>query len=113
MSPAHPRQRGQASVEVLGVLPLLILVGLCVWQLHLGMSAATNVENAARTGSRVAAQGGDARGAALRALPPGQRGGAQITVAGELVRVRSNVPTVVPGLSTGWVKVSGDAQLPR
>lgn len=106
-------QEGQASIEVLGILPLMLLVGMLIWQLHLGMSAANAVESAARTGSRVAAQGGDARAAALRALPKSQRDGAQIVVAGELVRIKSNVPTVVPGLSTGWLKVSGDAQLPR
>ena len=106
------RERGQVSVEVLGVLPLLLLAALLMWQLHLGMSAATAVENAARTGSRVEGLGGDGRRAALRALPRSQRPDAQISVRGELVRIESNVPTVVPGLSTGLFKVHGSAELP-
>ncbi len=105
-------ERGQASIEVLGVLPLLFLCAMLMWQAHLAMSAATAVENAARTGSRVEGLGGDGERAALRALPKSQRDGAEIVVRGETVRIRSNVPTIVPGLSTGLFKVRGSAVLP-
>lgn len=106
------RERGQASIEVIGVLPLMLLMALLMWQLHIVWSAATAVENAARTGSRVEGLGGDGKRAALRALPKSQRDGAEIEVRGEVVRIRSKVPTVVPGLSTGLFKVRGSAELP-
>ncbi len=105
-------QRGQASIELIGVLPLMMTMALLMWQLHIVYSAANAVENAARTGSRVEGLGGDGKRAALRALPKSQRGEAKITVDGEVVTVRSEVPTVVPGLSTGLFKVNGSAELP-
>lgn len=105
-------QRGQASIEILGVLPLMLLFAMFVWQLHLAMSAATAVENAARTASRVEGLGGDGRRAAMRALPRSQRADAEIEIRGEVVRIRSKVPTVVPGLASGIFRVRGSAELP-
>jgi len=105
-------QRGQASIEVLGVLPLMLVFAMFVWQLHLVMSAATAVENAARTGSRVEGLGGDGKRAAMRALPRSQREDVEIDIRGEVVRIRTKVPTVVPGLATGLFRVRGSAELP-
>ncbi len=105
-------QRGQASIEVMGMLPVLLVVAMFVWQLHLAMSAATSVENAARTASRVDGLGGDAKRAAMRSLPGGQREGAEIVVRGGKVEIRSRVPTIVPGLSVGFFHVNGSADLP-
>jgi hypothetical protein len=106
------RQRGQASVEVVGLLPILLLFAMLIWQMHLAQSAATAVENAARTASRVESLGGDGKRAVLRALPKSQREGVDIEIRGATVRVRTEVPTVVPGLTTGLFHVRGSAELP-
>ena len=59
-------ERGQASVELMLMLPLMLLVGLVLWQVHLTLTVANDAENAARTASR---DGGGAD-AARQALAP-------------------------------------------
>ena len=105
-------QRGQASIEVVGMLPLLLLAAMFVWELHLIASASNAVENAARTGSRVEGLGGDGRKAAIRALPTYQREGAEVRIDGEKVTIKTGVPILVPGLKTGLFEVDGSAELP-
>jgi TadE-like protein len=113
-------ERGQTSVELLLMLPLMLLIGLVVWQVHLTLSVANDAENAARTASR---QGGGA-GAARDALEPQYRdnitkcqGGdtdCGIQVAGTRVKIWVDVPIIVPGgsnLGLGF-KVHGEAELP-
>jgi TadE-like protein len=106
-------ERGQASIELLGMLPIMLICGLLAWQLLLTVSAVNTVENAARTGSRTEGRGGDGKRAALRALPESHRRDAEVSVRGETVKVKVEVPLVVPGLHTGIFTVSGDASLPR
>ena len=107
-------QQGTASVELLGILPLLLVVALACWQLLLGAFTATAAQDAARTGSRAAALGhSDARTAAVAALPSWLRDGATASVAGDgRVRLRVRVPIVMPGLSSASLTVSRSAQLP-
>ena len=62
-------ERGQTSVELMLVLPLLLLLGLFIWQMHLTLNVANDAENAARTASR---SGGGAD-AAKEALEPQYR----------------------------------------
>ncbi|MEV0574005.1 MULTISPECIES: TadE/TadG family type IV pilus assembly protein [unclassified Streptomyces] len=47
------RQRGQAAVEYVGVLTLLLVVALAVVQLGIGVYAAQQAGTAARAGARV------------------------------------------------------------
>jgi Flp pilus assembly protein TadG len=107
-------QRGQATIEIVGILPLLLLTAMFVWQLHLAASASNAAADAARTASRAQGLGGDARRAALAALPETQRDSAKIKLVqgGERVEITTDVPTIVPGLSTGLFKVHGAAELP-
>ena len=113
-------ERGQTSVELLLMLPLILLVGLVVWQVHLTLSVANDAENAARTASR---KGGGAA-AARAALEPQYRdhitkchGGDNecgIQVAGRRVKIWVDVPIIVPGgssLGLGF-KVHGEADMP-
>ena len=113
-------ERGQASVELMLMLPLMLLVGLVIWQVHLTLTVANDAENAARTASR---QGGGAD-AARQALEPQYRDnitkchGADtecgIQVAGTRVKIWVDVPIIVPGgsnLGLGF-KVHGEAELP-
>jgi hypothetical protein len=113
-------ERGQTSVELLLVLPLLLLVGLLIWQMHLTLSVANDAENAARTASR---EGGGAD-AAKRALEPQYRDNITpcehgetecgIQVHGRRVVVWVDVPIVVPGASSLGLhfKVHGEAEMP-
>jgi TadE-like protein len=114
-------ERGQTSVELLLMLPLLLLIGLIIWQAHLTLSVANDAQNAARTASR---EGGDAD-AARRALEPEYRDNITkckpgqtdcgIQVHGRRVDVWVDVPIIVPGgsgLGFGF-HVHGKADMPE
>jgi hypothetical protein len=105
---------GQASVEFVGMLWLLFLVALVVWQLLLAAWTAEQAQNAARTGSRVLGRGGDAAKAARNAVSAGLRRGVHVQVAGERVQVTVRIPILVPGLhiDTRTFKATRDATLP-
>jgi hypothetical protein len=113
-------ERGQTSVELMLVLPLLLLLGLLIWQMHLTLSVANDAENAARTASR---SGGGAD-AAKQALEPQYRDNVTkcdngdsecgIQVTGRRVKVWVDVPILIPGgsdLGLGF-KVHGEADMP-
>ena len=99
-------QRGQASVELMGMLWWLFLVALVVWQIMLAAWAADQAGNAARTASRVAGRGGDGSKAAKMALTEGLRSDAKVTPTGtETWTVEVKVPILIPGLGidySGW-----------
>jgi hypothetical protein len=98
--PIRPRpardQRGQATVELVALLPLLALIGLLLWQLAVAGQAAWLVGSAARAAARAEAVGGDGAAAARRALPPRLERGLRVRSQddGE-VSVRVFVPRVV------------------
>jgi Flp pilus assembly protein TadG len=106
-------QRGQSSIELMGVLPLLILVVLAVWQLALTTWAINQASNAARTVSRVSARGGDLKKTARNAVSPPLRKGLEYTVRGEKATVKVRIPIVIPGLSTERIVASRSAELPK
>jgi hypothetical protein len=92
---------GQATVELLSATPVLILGALLVWQMCLVGVVLTSAQNAARTGARVLSRNGDPAGAAdaaRQSLRPSFRDGAQFTAAGDTVRVKVNIPLLVPGI---------------
>ena len=102
---------GQATVELLGVLPALLVVGLAAWQLilvgHTGWLAA----DAARVAARAELVGEDPARAARSALPARLERGLEVerTPAGA-TRVRVPVPLLHPA-SAGPVKLSAAARL--
>jgi hypothetical protein len=70
MFPASPRsERGQASVELMGALPLVLLAALVAWQLALAGQALWLCAQAARVGARAEAVGRDPGAAARSTLP--------------------------------------------
>jgi hypothetical protein len=99
-------------VELVGLLPLLLLAGLAALQLLLVGFTVTAAENAARSGSRAVALGGDPRDVAIGSLPDHLARSAGVDARGELVRVTVEVPVLVPGLSTSHLTVSRSAELP-
>ena len=93
-------QRGQASVELVGVLPALALAGLVAWQLVLAGHAAWLCAGAARVGARAALVGRDADAAVRSALPASLERGLRVSEpAPGHVHVEVRVPWIVPGRS--------------
>lgn len=105
-------ERGQASVELIGMLPFLVLAALLVWQLLLVGYAVTSAENAARAASRVEARGGDGGKAARRVVGSPLRKGIRTEVDRGKTVVRVRVPLIVPGITREDLTVSRDAELP-
>lgn len=96
------RERGQASVEMVGVLPAVILAAAVAWQLALAGHAAWACANAARVAARAQLVGEDARAAARSALPRHLERGLRVRApqggdAGA-VRVTVRVPLLLPGM---------------
>ena len=71
-------ERGQASVELIGVLPLVLLAALVAWQLALAGQALWLTAHAARVAARAEAVGRDPRAAARSALPRRLEGGLKV-----------------------------------
>ena len=90
-------ERGQASVELLGALPAVLLALLIAWQLALAGHAGWLAGNAARAGARATAVGADAEDAARSALPQSMRRGLRVTSGDDSVVVRLRIPIVLPG----------------
>lgn len=66
----RPRsQHGQATVELVALLPLVVIVVAVAWQLVLAGQALWLAGSAARAGARAHAVGADATAAARRVLP--------------------------------------------
>ncbi|WP_330240481.1 TadE/TadG family type IV pilus assembly protein [Streptomyces sp. NBC_00525] len=112
------RQRGQAAIEYVGVLTLLLVVALAVVQLGLAVYAAQQAGTAARTAARVAStedQEHRARSVALASMSGWLADGATVTretgADAVTVEVRVSVPGLLPMFSFGSVTKS--ATMPR
>ncbi|MFE1782484.1 TadE/TadG family type IV pilus assembly protein [Streptomyces sp. NPDC059506] len=102
--PHGGRERGSASVEFLGFLPLLLLVTLAGVQLGLVAYAASQAGTAARAAARAESReelelSGSAAG--LAAMSSWLRDGATVTVSGDEA-VRATVSVRVPSVVPGW-----------
>jgi pilus assembly protein CpaE len=105
------RSSGQASVETVALLPLVVLVCALLWQALLAGQAAWLAGSAAQGAARAHAVGGDPSAAARAALPSRLRRGLVVRAADSGVRVRVRVPAVVGGGTV--LVVSARAQLRR
>src|SRR3954465_5449431 len=63
-------ERGQASVELVALLPLLVVLGFALWQAVVAGQALWLARSAARAGGRAEALGDDPAPAARGVLPP-------------------------------------------
>jgi hypothetical protein len=109
-------ERGQSSVELMGMLWLLLLLALGIWQLMLAAWAAEQAQNAARTASRVEGRGGDADKAARNAVTHALRKGMDVDVGSERVSVTVHIPVLIPGLvidDQHFLTATRDATLPN
>jgi len=89
---------GQASAELVMVVPLTLLAALAVGQLAVAGWALASAGEAARAGARAAHTGADAAAAARRAVP-GALTPAEVDVDGAEVRVTVDAPALLPGLA--------------
>ena len=101
-------ERGQASVELLGGLPAILLVGLVIFQLLAVGYAGVLAGSAAEAGALALAAGRDARAKARDALPGWSRARARVTVSRGSVRVRLRPPSPLRIVSRR-LEVSGRA----
>jgi hypothetical protein len=90
-------EHGQASVELVAAVPILLLVTLIGAQLAVAGYALWSAGVAARAGARAAYVGGDARRAARSALPAAVRDRAAVSDR-DGVTVRVEAPSLVPGV---------------
>ena len=112
----HPPRRseaGQASVELVAVLPFVLLLGALCWQFALAGHAAWMSAHAARAGARADAVGADVGAAARSALPASLERGLEVERLNEGgVRVRVRVPLLL-GAGTGPLVVGATSSLGR
>jgi hypothetical protein len=92
---------GQASVELVALLPIVLIVGVAILTLLAARAASGQASAAAQAGAMALIQDADAREAARDALPPDVRRRATIRLDGRSVTV-----TVRPQTSVGFL---GDA----
>ncbi|RSN42551.1 septum formation initiator [Streptomyces sp. WAC 04229] len=97
----RPTDRGQAAIEYLGFVPILIIVGMAVVQLGLIAYTAQQAGTAARAGARSASLQESAQGACTAAVSswladgtscPPSYGGDEVTVTATV-----DIPSIVPG----------------
>ncbi|MCW2994954.1 MAG: hypothetical protein JWQ18_2449 [Conexibacter sp.] len=93
---------GQATVELVAILPVLGLVLVLAWQALVAGQTWWLAGAAAREAARASALGGDPRAAARRVLPTAV---ASRTDEDGSVRVRVAIPPVIAGLRFGSVTV--------
>jgi hypothetical protein len=94
---ARRAQRGQASVELIAAIPVVLLCAVVATQLALTGWALWAAGSAARAGARASYVGGDPEAAAGSAVPAPLRGDADVAAEGR-VTVRVSAPSLVPGL---------------
>jgi len=113
-SPRHIRaEHGQASVELVAMLPLVLLACAIVWQLALAGHAAWACAHAARAAARAEAVGQDGARAARSVLPQRLERGLRVRRrAGGGVRVSVRVPLLLAGRRSP-ASVSATAALVR
>src|SRR2546423_13915067 len=88
---------GQASVELVGTLPLVLLAALVAWQLALAGHTLWLCAHAARAAARAEAVGRDARAAARSVLPLALERGLKVErAAGGAVRIPGRMPLLLP-----------------
>jgi hypothetical protein len=94
-----PAQRGQAAVELVALVPLLVAVGLGLLQLLAVGYASVLAGGAAEAGALALAAGADARAGVREALPGWSRARARVAISGGTVEVRLRPPSPLSGLA--------------
>lgn len=88
-------ERGQASIELLGGLPALLLAGLVAFQLLAIGYAGVLAGSAAEAGALAMAAGTDPKAGVRESLPGWSRADASVTASHGRVRVRLRPPALL------------------
>jgi hypothetical protein len=96
---SHTGAAGQATVELVAILPLLVAVALAVGQLLAAGAAHELAGTAAESGAAAILQGLDPQKAATGALPDWSQSRVDVQVAGRRVRVHVRPVPLLPGLA--------------
>lgn len=107
---AHAGQRGQAAIEVIGLLPAMITVGFVLLQLMAVGYASVLVGGAAEAGALALAAGADPRAGVKEALPGWSQSRARIAVSGGEVEVHLRPPSLLHALADR-LEVSAEAEV--
>jgi hypothetical protein len=86
-------EAGQASLELLGALPAVLVLGLACFQVLAVGYTLVLAGNAAEAGALAVAGGGDGAEAARSSLPGWSRARGKVDVEGGRVRVRLHPPS--------------------
>lgn len=96
---ALSRSEGQASVELVALLPLMVTVAFGVLQVLAAGSAHEAADGAAEAGAVALLQDAEPRAAAIAALPDWARDRATITLSGRRIAVRVRPRGPVPAVT--------------
>jgi pilus assembly protein CpaE len=95
-------EAGQVAVETVGIMPLVLLIVVLLWQMALVGTTFVLGEHAAREGARELSVDDDARAAAMADLPVGWQRSAAVSTTDDRVDVALRVPALFPGVSSPW-----------
>ena len=105
---APPRERGQATVETVALIPAMVAIGLVALQLLVVGYASVRAGTAAEAGALALAAGSDARAGVRESLPGWSKAGARVGVTDGRVEVRVRPPSPLRALSER-LEVTGTA----
>lgn len=91
------RERGQAQIEMLAAVPLLVAVAAVILQLLAAGHAQSLADSAAHAGAIARAAGADPERAALATLPGWARERARIETGRGTVAISVLPPSLIPG----------------
>lgn len=97
------RERGSSTIESIGSIPLLALMGLLIWHLTMFGAATVLQSHAAAAATRAASIGEDAEQAAKASLPPVYAAKVEVDQSSSGLEVTMGIPGFVkgfPGLPT-------------
>lgn len=101
---------GQASVEVLGAVPALLVLGLVLLQLLAVGYASVLAGAAAEAGALALAGGADPKASVRESIPGWSRARVRVAVSGQTVRVRLRPPSPLEAVARR-LEVTGRASV--
>ena len=108
-------ERGVLDIELIGFVPILVLVTMFLVQGFFAVSTVTSVSAAARDGARAAMLGHSPEQAAQEALPSWVRleSVSDSCGSGHCVQVTARVPIGIPSITSERVTVTRTAYFPE
>lgn len=110
--PTRPGEHGQATVELVALLPLMVVLAALLWQAVVAGQAVWFAGSAARAAARANAIGADERAAARHVLPERLEGGFAVhrERGRDGVRVAVRIPSVIGSVRLGTVSARARLQ---